>query len=59
MDDSDDLPLTCPKCRASTRKPVRWVQEHTFYVCAGCGASVLIDKDAAMKLLAELHHDSL
>jgi peptide subunit release factor 1 (eRF1) len=58
MNDSDDLPLACPKCHAETRKSLRWVQENTFFTCASCGAAVLIDKDAAMKLLAELHRDS-
>lgn len=53
MDDSSELPLICPKCRQETVKPVRWVQENTFFVCAHCGATLLIDKDAAMKLLAQ------
>lgn len=58
MDDSEALPLSCPKCHATTVKPVRWVQENTFFTCPSCGAAVLIDKDAAMKLLAELNRNS-
>ena len=58
MNDSDDLPLACPKGHAETRKSRRRVQENTFFICASCGAAVLIDKDAAMKLLAELRRDS-
>lgn len=56
MDDDETLPLTCPKCREVTLMPVRWVQENAFYTCRGCGASVLIDKDEAMKVLASLTH---
>jgi len=52
----DSLPLSCPKCRQATTKPVAWVQENTFYTCACCGNSALIDKDAAMKTLADLRH---
>jgi hypothetical protein len=54
MYDSDTLPLTCPKCQATTEKPVRWIQENTFFTCGACGASSLIDKDTAMRLLAEM-----
>lgn len=56
MDDGETLPLCCPKCHHATRRPVSWVQENTFFACPQCGNSVLIDKDAAMKLLAELYH---
>jgi hypothetical protein len=52
------LPLSCPKCRQATAKPVPWVQENTFYTCDGCGNLVLIDKDAAMKTLADLRHSA-
>ena len=41
----------------SSRHPqtVSWLQENTFFTCPQCGSPDLIDKDAAMKLLAELH----
>lgn len=58
MDDSSELPLNCPKCRQSTAKPVRWLQENTFFTCMHCGASVLIDKDSATTLLAQLSADA-
>lgn len=54
MDDRSELPLTCPKCCQPTAKPVQWVRENTFFTCPHCGAAVLIDKDAATKLLARL-----
>jgi uncharacterized C2H2 Zn-finger protein len=55
MQDGETLPLSCPKCQQITRKTVRWVQENTFHTCPRCGNSLLIDKDAAMTLLAEIH----
>ena len=55
MQDGETLPLSCPKCHHATRKTVSWVQENNFYTCPQCGNPVLIDKDAAMRLLAELH----
>lgn len=55
MEDEESVPLACPKCHAVTRMPVRWVQENIFYTCRACAASVLIDKDAATKALAQ--HD--
>jgi len=54
MESGETLPLTCPKCRRETLKPVRWVQENTFFTCAWCGASTLIDKDEATKRLANV-----
>ena len=53
MDDKSELALVCSKCQCETLKPVRWVQENTFFTCGQCGANVLIDKDAAMTLLAQ------
>jgi predicted RNA-binding Zn-ribbon protein involved in translation (DUF1610 family) len=55
MDDGETLPLSCPKCHHATSRTVPWVQENTFFTCPKCGNSVLIDKDAAMKALADLH----
>jgi Zn ribbon nucleic-acid-binding protein len=55
MEDGETLPLTCPKCRRPTRKPVRWVQDNTFFDCVECGASSMIDKDEAMKILSARH----
>ncbi len=52
----ETLPVSCPKCRQATQKPIPWVQENTFYTCDACGNFVLIDKDKAMKTLADLHH---
>jgi DNA-directed RNA polymerase subunit RPC12/RpoP len=54
MEDSSDVPLFCPRCHEATARPVRWIQENTFFACAHCGATVLIDKDAATKALAQL-----
>jgi hypothetical protein len=54
MDSDDILPLSCPRCQRQTPKPVRWVQENTFFTCAWCGAATLIDKDEATKLLTDL-----
>jgi len=54
MESGEILPLLCPRCRRQTLKPVRWVQDNTFFTCAWCGAPTLIDKDEAMKLLTEL-----
>lgn len=53
MKDKSELPLVCSKCQHETIKPVRWVQDNTFFTCGQCGANVLIDKDAAMALLAQ------
>lgn len=53
MDDSSGLPLVCSKCQHEMTRSVRWVQENTFFTCPQCGANVLIDKDAAMALLAQ------
>lgn len=55
LDDRETLPLPCPKCHHAAAKSVSWVQENTFFTCPQCGCSALIDKDAAMKRLAELH----
>jgi predicted RNA-binding Zn-ribbon protein involved in translation (DUF1610 family) len=52
--DESELPLTCPRCRQTTTKPIRWLQENTFFTCDQCGATVLIDKDEATRLLAQL-----
>ncbi len=49
-----ELPLLCPHCHRTTIKPVAWVQENTFYTCEHCGMPVMIDKDVAAQLLAEL-----
>jgi hypothetical protein len=54
MEHPETVPLICPKCRLSTEKPVRWVQENTFFTCDQCGASSLIDKDEASKTLAAM-----
>jgi hypothetical protein len=54
MDPDQTLPLMCPRCRRQTAKPIRWVQENTFFTCSWCGGSSLIDKDEATKLLAEI-----
>jgi hypothetical protein len=54
MEQPDSVPLVCPKCHCPTEKPVRWVQENTFFTCAACGASSLIDKDEASKTLAAM-----
>lgn len=54
MESGETLPLSCPRCQRQTVKPLRWVQENTFFTCAWCGASNLIDKDEATKLFAEL-----
>ena len=52
MVQGETIPLVCPKCREVTERPLRWVQENVFFTCTGCGAPVLIDKDAATKHLA-------
>jgi hypothetical protein len=57
MDDSETLPLTCPKCHHATGQTVSWVRENTFFTCPHCVTSVLIDKDAATKLLAGLRRN--
>jgi predicted nucleic-acid-binding Zn-ribbon protein len=57
MEDSSDVPLSCPKCGHTTPRPMRWVQENTFVTCSECGATVLIDKDAATKLVAQLQQN--
>jgi hypothetical protein len=49
-----ELPLNCPRCNQTTLKPVEWVQQNTFFTCAHCGTAVLIDKDLAAQLLAQL-----
>jgi uncharacterized C2H2 Zn-finger protein len=56
LDRDETLPLSCPKCHGATEKPIPWVQENTFFTCPSCGGFARIDKDAAMKLLAQLHH---
>lgn len=53
MEDADELPLSCRKCRRITPKPVRWVQDNTFFACPFCGMAALIDQDEAMKQLIE------
>jgi DNA-directed RNA polymerase subunit RPC12/RpoP len=58
MDDGETLPLSCPKCHHTTGKTVAWVRENTFYTCAHCATSVLIDKDAATTLLAALQRNA-
>jgi uncharacterized C2H2 Zn-finger protein len=57
MEDDSEVPLLCPRCNEATARAVRWVQENTFFACAHCGATVLIDKDAATKALAELQQN--
>jgi transcription elongation factor Elf1 len=49
-----EIPLTCPHCGKATVKTVDWVQENTFFSCACCGTAVMIDKDTAAQLLAQL-----
>ena len=56
MDDGETLPVACEQCGQTTPKPVRWMQENTFYTCAACGHKARIDKDQAMKLLATLRY---
>ena len=48
------MPLTCPHCGKATVKTVDWIQHHTFFTCACCGSAVMIDKDMAAQLLAQL-----
>lgn len=49
-----ELPLACPHCGKATVKTVEWVQQNTFFTCASCGTAVMIDKDLAAQLLAQL-----
>jgi transcription elongation factor Elf1 len=49
-----EIPLTCPHCGKVTVKTVDWVQQNTFFTCACCSTAVMIDKDMAAQLLAQL-----
>jgi hypothetical protein len=49
-----ELPLICTHCHKPTIKSVEWVQENTFFTCKHCSTVVMIDKDVAAQLLAEL-----
>ena len=49
-----EIPLTCPHCGKATVKTVDWVQQNTFFTCVCCGTAVMIDKDMAAQLLAQL-----
>lgn len=49
-----EIPLTCPQCGKRNVKPVDWIQQNTFFTCAFCNTSVMIDKDHAAQVLAAM-----
>jgi hypothetical protein len=49
-----EIPLTCAHCGKATVKTVDWIQQNTFFTCDSCATAVMIDKDMAAQLLAQL-----
>lgn len=37
------VPLTCPNCGWTERRPPRWFEDHAFYGCAKCRVMIEID----------------
>jgi DNA-directed RNA polymerase subunit RPC12/RpoP len=50
----EQLPLPCERCRQVTLVRVSEAQQRDRVACAHCGAQIIIDKDAASRVLAEL-----
>ncbi len=53
-EDREQIELRCAACGGAVQRHLAWVQENTFFTCPQCGAAVLINKDEATKLFAEM-----
>lgn len=41
---ANKVPIECPKCQHKTEQTIGWIRTHTEMTCAGCAATIDLDK---------------